>query len=180
MCRLNFVDPEKASPAIREVFKKNVMVPNVLCLIANSEAVVNAFSEFNMDTFQLSQKHREEISLAVSQFNNCQYCLAVHTSNAIDGKLLTQEESIQARNFISSNPKSNVILKLTKELLENHGNISDDTLKAVRVKGFNDENIIEVIAIISIITLANYTANVGKPEMDYIGVPELDNNQSTD
>lgn len=114
------------------------------------------------------------ISLAVSQFNNCSYCIALHTSTAVDGGVLTKEECIQARRMKSSDPKAGAILMLTKEVLEKRGKIDDETLLLIKNKGFDDQETVEAIALISFITLANLVANVGKPELDFIEPPPLD------
>ena len=74
----------------------------------------------------------------------------------------------------SSDPKSNVILEFTKTVLEKRGHIKDELIQKVKQKGFDDQDIVETIAMISLITQANYTANVGKPELDFLEPPSLE------
>jgi hypothetical protein len=38
MNRLHFVEPEDARETTREIFKELVLIPNLLCIMANSEA----------------------------------------------------------------------------------------------------------------------------------------------
>ncbi|MDM8537852.1 carboxymuconolactone decarboxylase family protein [Desulfobacterales bacterium HSG17] len=176
MCRLRFVEPEETSPSTKKVFKKMVVIPNLFCIMANSDVVIDLFANHNanLDKYRLSAKYREIISLAVSQFNNCPYCIALHTSNAVDGGILTHQECLEARRMKSSNHKKNIILELTNEILEKRGDISDELIEKVKQKGFNDQEIIEAIATISLITQANFIANVSKPEIDYLEPPVLD------
>ncbi|MCP4583871.1 MAG: carboxymuconolactone decarboxylase family protein [candidate division Zixibacteria bacterium] len=176
MCRLRFIEPEEADPLTRKLFSKKVVIPNLLCIMANSEVVIDSFANYNanLDKFKLSVKYREIISLAVSQFNRCPYCIALHTSNAVDGGILTHRECLEARRRKSPDPKINVILKLTNEILEKRGHISDQIISKVKQQGFIDEDIIEAIAIISLIIQANYTASVSKPEIDFLEPPPLD------
>ena len=175
MCRIRFIEPEEANEYTKEIFKRIVFVPNLLCIMANSDVAIGLFAyhNANLDKYKLSTKYREIISLAVSQYNNCPYCIAFHTSNAVDNGLLTHQECLEARRMKSSHPKANVILKLTKEVLENKGNVEDEIIEQVKQQGFNDQDIIETIATISLITQANYTANLARPEMDSLEPPPI-------
>ena len=74
----------------------------------------------------------------------------------------------------SSDPKSNAILEFTKTVLEKRGHIKDELIQKVKQKGFDDQDIVNAIAMISLITQANNTANVGKPELDYLKPPSLE------
>lgn len=168
--RLKFVEPAEATGKTIEIFQKLVMVPNVLCLIANSESVLDMYAQYHssLPAYKLPERYQKLISLAVSQFNDCSYCIALHTSTAVDGSILTKEECIEARRMKSTNPKADAILKFTKAVLEKKGKIADSTLEIAKSQGFDDQQIIETIAVISFITLANLTANVGKPEIDFL------------
>ena len=152
------------------------MVPNVLCLIANSEPVLDSYAQYHsgLPSYQLSEKHRKLISLAVSQFNDCSYCVALHTSTAVDAGILTREESIERRRIKSTDPKADAILSFTGAVLEKQGKIDNGTLERVKNEGFDDQQIVEILAVISFITLANLTANVGEPELDFLEPPPIE------
>ena len=175
MCRLRFIEPDEANEPTKEIFKKLVLVPNVLCLMANSDSVIDAFANHhaNLSRYKLTERYRDMISLAVSQFNNCSYCIALHSARTVEGGILTKEECIEARRMKSPDPKADAILKFTNEVLEKRGDINDDTLLLIKRQGFDDQEIVEAIAVISFITLANLTANVGKPELDFLEPPPL-------
>jgi uncharacterized peroxidase-related enzyme len=175
MCRLRFIEPDQAIGPVKEIFEKLVLVPNVLCVMANSGPVMDtyAYHHANLDAYKLSGRYRKMISLAVSQFNDCAYCIALHTAGAIDGGLLTKEECIEARQMKSSDPKTDAILGFTSEVLEKRGKVDDEMMLLMRDHGFDDQEIVEAIAVISFITLANFVANVGKPEMDFLEPPQL-------
>ncbi|MCP4161842.1 MAG: carboxymuconolactone decarboxylase family protein [Deltaproteobacteria bacterium] len=174
--RLRFIEPEEANESTKEVFKKMVIVPNLLSFIANSDASIGLFGYHNnnLDKYKLSAKYRELISLAVSQYNNCPYCIALHTSNAVDNGLLTHQECLEARRMKSSDQKMNAISALTREILENKGNVRNEIIEKAKQQGFDDQEIIETITTISLITQANYTANLARPEMDSLEPPNLE------
>lgn len=175
MSRLRFIEPDEANSPTREIFQKLVLVPNVLCLMANSDSVIESYVDHhtNLANYKLSARYRKMISLAVSQFNDCSYCIALHTATAVDGGLLTMQECVEARRMKSPDAKADAILDFTKKVLEKRGNIDDETLTSIRGQGFGDQEIVEAIAVISFITLANITANIGKPELDFLEPPPL-------
>ncbi len=175
MRRLRLIEPDEANGPVKEIFKKLVLVPNILCQMANSDSVLDTYVHHhaNLARYKLSGRYRKMISLAVSQFNGCSYCIALHTAGAVDGGILTQEECIEARRMKSPDPRADVLLRFTKEVLEKRGNIDEDVLPSVKNQGFDDQEIVEAVAVIAFITLANYTANVGKPEIDFREPPPL-------
>lgn len=173
--RLRIIEPDKSEGLIREIFKKLVMVPNVLCMMANSEPVLENYTHFHytQPSYKLSAKFRKMISLAVSEFNECSYCIALHTSTAIDAGTLTEAECIDARKMRSMDPKTNTLLSFTKEVLDNRGKVNSNSIEDIKKQGFSDQEIIEILSVVSFITLANLTANVGKPELDFLEHPNI-------
>jgi uncharacterized peroxidase-related enzyme len=168
--RLQIVEPDETEGQLREIFKKLVMVPNVLCMMANSEPVLENYTHFHytQSSYKLSEKFRKMVSLAVSEFNQCSYCIALHTSTAIDSGILTQSECIDARKMRSMDLKTDAMLNFIRDVLENHGKVNSNSIKEIKNQGFDDQEIIEILSVISFITLANFTANVGKPELDFL------------
>jgi AhpD family alkylhydroperoxidase len=89
--RLQIIEPDETKGQLREIFKKLAMVPNVLCMMANSEPVLENYTHFHytQPSYKLSEKFRKMVSLAVSEYNECSYCIALHTSTAIASGILT-------------------------------------------------------------------------------------------
>ena len=75
---------------------------------------------------------------------------------------------MEARRMNSSDSKSDAVLSFTREALIKRGKINDETLALVKDQGFDDQEIVEMIAMVSFITLANFVANVGEPELDFL------------
>ena len=74
----------------------------------------------------------------------------------------------------SDHSKADAVLGFTKAVLENRGKIDDSTLTCLKRQGFGDQEIVEAIAVISFIMLANFVANVGEPELDFIEPPSIE------
>jgi alkylhydroperoxidase family enzyme len=73
----------------------------------------------------------------------------------------------------STDPKTNIVLNFTKEVLENCGKVNSNSIKDIKKQGIDDQEIIEILSVVSFITLANFTANVGKPELDFLKPPKI-------
>jgi len=176
MSRLRFILPQEAGERTKGIFKKLVMVPNLFCIMANSEAVLDVYSchHSHLGEYKLSPKLRKMISLAVSQFNACSYCIALHTSGAVSSGLLTPQECLDARRMTSPDPGAKAMLGFTRAVLENRGHVEDGTIEVMKCQGFDDREIIEAIAVIALINQANLTANVARPELDFPEPPALE------
>jgi len=67
--------------AIFDQLEKAVgFVPNLYATYAHSDTALENFLNFANAKTSLSNKEKEAVNLAVSQVNNCSYCLAAHTA----------------------------------------------------------------------------------------------------
>jgi uncharacterized peroxidase-related enzyme len=176
MSRLDYVEPEEADAFTRKLFKRIGMVPNLYCMMANSSTVFDGFIKLTacLDAAKLDKKIREMVYLLTSQINGCEYCLGSHTSTAVEHGVMTMEETLDARKGRSGDPKTDALLKFTREVVEKRGDLSDETFQKLRDQGVTDEEIVEAIGTIALATLSNYIAIVGQTEMDYLDAPPLE------
>lgn len=179
MSRIKQINPEEASSYIRKLFKKLKAsygtIPNMFRCMGNSEMALDGFLSMNasLGAGDLGPKFMKMVILATSELNNCEYCAAAHSQIAKDAGLLNDEECLNARKLIGSNPKSDALLKFTGRVFETRGKVTDDDLKAIRDVGFDDGEIVEIVATMALISFANFTSNVGKPDLDFPEVPKV-------
>ena len=176
MSRLNYVEPEDADAFTRKLFQRVGMVPNLYCQMANSSTVFDGFIKLNacLEGAKLEKKLREQVYLLTSQINGCEYCLASHTTSAVEHGVMKKEESLDARRAASADPRTDAVLKFAAELVNKRGKATDETIEAVKAQGFGDEEIVEIIGTVALATLSNYVAGVGQTEMDYLDAPPLE------
>jgi uncharacterized peroxidase-related enzyme len=109
---------------------------------------------------------QERLAIAVSQFNECDWCLSAHT--AIGRKHgLSQAELDAARSAKSSDPRANAALTLANRVLSNRGNVDDAGIAAARAAGFTDGQVVEIIANVALTAFTNYLNNVAKTHNDF-------------
>ena len=179
MPRLPAIDPKqatgKANDLLSGVQAKLGMTPNLMRVMANSPAVLDAYLQFSgsLGRGELSAKTREQISLAVAQANSCDYCLSAHSAIA-KSVGLTPEQIREARVGTAVDGKSNAILQLANQLVEKRGFVSNNDLAAARDAGVTDAEIAEVVANTALNLFTNYFNHVAETEVDFPAAEKLE------
>ena len=177
MSRLNVVDPNAATGAIKEVFEGPLKGKhfNIYKGMANSPAVMQAYLGFsgNLGEGALSKKEAEVIALTVGEANGCDYCTAAHS---MIGKMagLSDEQIIGARQgSVANDPKLDALAHFATAMHEKKGYVSDDDLAKVRAAGYTDEHITEAVAHYALATFTNYFNHVNKTDVDFPAAPKI-------
>jgi uncharacterized peroxidase-related enzyme len=166
---LNPVDAQGKVKSLLDAVKAQFgMHPTMFRIAAQSpvglETMLSMFGTLSGGT--LGPQLQEQLAIAVSQFNECDWCLSAHT--AIGKKHgLTPAELEAARSARSSDRKANAALKLAHRVLSDRGNISDADIAAARDAGFTDGQIVEIIANVALTVFTNYLNNVAKTHNDF-------------
>jgi uncharacterized peroxidase-related enzyme len=179
MARLNTIQPEAATGALKTLFDgvqhKLGMVPNMIRTMANSPAVVDGYVQLSgaLAHGRLSGKVREQLALAVSEANGCDYCVAAHTAL---GKMfgLAENQIHDARQGASIDAKTHALLRFARKVNETRGKVGDDDLVEVREAGFDDGIIAEVVAEVALNVLTNYFNNVAETTVDFPAAAPLE------
>lgn len=160
--------PEGSKPIFENLEKQIGMVPNLYATIGYSS---NALS--NYLTYQANQakgtfnaKEREAVFLAVSQVNECQYCLAAHTAL---GKMngFTEEETIELRNGTINNDRLRIITRLAANITKNRGRADEKLVEEFFAAGFDNAALIDLIALVADKIFANYVHNLTQIPVDF-------------
>jgi len=170
MKTFNVPTMEDVSPANKknfEALKKALgMVPNLYATIAYSENGLSKYLDFQTAKTSLSNREKEAVNLVISQVNGCRYCQSAHT---VLGKLngFSDEEIIKIRKGYSSNDKIDKLVALAKDIIENKGRVSSETLDAFYAVGYNNENLVDVILQVSDKIAMNYLYNLIQIPIDF-------------
>jgi len=142
-------------------------VPNLYATYAHSDTALENFLNFANAKTSLNAKEKEAINLAVSQVNNCSYCLAAHTAiSKMNG--LTEQDTLELRaGHHSSNAKLNALASIAKNITENRGNTDSKVLDVFFKAGYTKGNLIDVIALVGEKTISNYVHNTTKIPVDF-------------
>jgi uncharacterized peroxidase-related enzyme len=172
MSRINQLNPETASGRAKELLgavkSKLGLVPNMTRAMANAPAVLDSYLQFSgaLSKGTLPAKTREQIALAISQVNGCDYCLSAHSAV---GKMvgLTAEQIRDSRLGTAVDPKTDTLIRFALKVVETRGRVSDADLDDVRDAGFDDGVIAEVVAHVALNVFTNYFNELAETDIDF-------------
>jgi AhpD family alkylhydroperoxidase len=155
-----------------DAFTKNLgFTPNMMATFAASPIAFNAWATLRTSLSKaLDLKTRESISLAVSEVNGCNYCLAVHTFGAGHAKM-SADEIILARKGHANDPKRDAAVQFARKVIETRGQVSDVDVKAVRTPATWMRTSYRSSRRWPMYSLTNFF-NVFDPENDFPAVPQ--------
>jgi uncharacterized peroxidase-related enzyme len=160
MAYVKLVDPAAAGPArslLDEIKGAFGTVPNMFKAVANSPAALRSmWGSFGaLGTGKLGAKLGEQIAVAVADRNSCSYCLAAHT--VLGQKAgASSEEMREAQTGRASDPKAQAALTFALKVVENRAAVSAEEIDALRNAGFDDEEIVEILAHVALNLFTNY------------------------
>lgn len=161
--------PAAAQPLLEAVKKQLGSVPNLFRLVANSPAALEGYLGLSgaLAKGDLPAQTRERIALAIAQFNGCDYCLSAHTYLGKNLAKLDDAEITANRNGASNDPKADAAVRFAVKVALERGQIGDADLRAVKLAGYDDGQIIEIILHVALNTLTNYVNEVAQTVIDF-------------
>jgi AhpD family alkylhydroperoxidase len=135
--------------------------------MATSENALKNFLDFANSNSSLKNKEKEVINLAVSELNQCQYCLSAHTAIAgMNG--FKPGQIIEMRSGSASfDSKLDALAKLSRNIALNRGATSPETLNNFFAAGWTKENLVDTINQIGEITITNYLHRTTEVPIDF-------------
>jgi len=170
------IDPAVAEGRTRQqldgVKKTLGVVPNMMRTMAHSPALLEGYLGFSAALAKgaLRPAVREQLSLAVSQVNGCEYCLSAHSYFGAHAKL-SPDQLQAAREGEAEDPQAQAALTLALDLIDRRGDLSDEQLADARRAGLSDAEIAEVVGHVALSTLTNYFNQLAQTEVDFPRVP---------
>ncbi|WP_116769037.1 carboxymuconolactone decarboxylase family protein [Maribacter litoralis] len=160
--------------AIFDNLKKALgFVPNLYATYANSDTALENYLNFANAKTSLSAKEKEVVNLAVSQVNNCIYCLSAHTAI---GKMngFTDEQILELRaGKASFDSKLDALAQLAKNITENRGGTDEKILENYFAAGYTKANLVDTISLVGDKTISNYIHSTTQVPVDFPLAPSL-------
>jgi uncharacterized peroxidase-related enzyme len=160
--------PAASSPLIDAVEKSLGIVPNMFRLVGQSPAALEGLLGINGALGRtLDAATRERIALAVAQINGCDYCLSAHTYLGLNLAKLDATEIDRNRLGGSSDPRANAAVAFAAKVATERGRVSDADIAAVKLAGFTEAQIIEIVALVAVNFYTNFINNVAETDIDF-------------
>jgi alkylhydroperoxidase family enzyme len=150
--------PEGSVAVLRGALSSGGQLPNFLGVLAGSPAALRAYARFRSELRhgRLTLPTLERIALAVAEHYQSAPGIAIH-SRAARGAGLAIDEVALARQFRSKDERQEALLRYLQALLEGNGRPPMHLHEEAREAGWDDEEILEAIAAVS---LEGFTAMV--------------------
>ncbi|GAA3570984.1 carboxymuconolactone decarboxylase family protein [Snuella lapsa] len=142
-------------------------VPNIYAAYAYSDTALENYLNFANAKTSLTVKEKEVVNLAVSEVNQCKYCLSAHTAIAkMNG--FTNEQILELRGgYASFDSKLDALARLAKNVTENRGKTDDAVLGSFFNAGYTKGNLIDAIALVGDKTISNYVHQTTQVPIDF-------------
>lgn len=146
-------------------------VPNLFSYMAEAPTTVQAYLQLNdlLAKTSIPMPQLQVALLAASIENDCDFCRVAHL--AIGKKMGANTESLAALNEGReiSDAKDKAIADFTKAVVHHRGWVPEKETEKFLAAGYDKQNILEVVLVVTIKTLSNYSNHFTKPEAN----PEL-------
>ena len=161
--------PAAAQPQLEAVQRQLGVVPNLFRLVANSPSALEGYLGMSgaLANGSLPAQTHERIALAVSQINNCSYCLSAHSYLGKNLAKLSDAEIAANRHGGSLDPNADAAVRFAAKVARERGHVSDADVQAVRMAGYDDAQIVEIVQHVALTTWTNYINEVAKTEIDF-------------
>lgn len=175
MSRIPLIQPKDTTgdrqALLAEIHSAFGATPNMFRVVANSTAALKSmWGSFGaLGGGVIPPKLGEQIAVAIANRNACEYCLAAHT--ALGRKAgASPQELIAAQDGESEEPRTAAALCFALQVVESRGQIGDGDVESLRVAGFTDEEIVEILAHVALNLFTNYVNVAFAVPVDFPGV----------
>ena len=167
--------PAAARPLLEAVNKQLGVVPNLFRVVANSPAALEGYLGLSgaLGKGKLPAATRERIALAVAQINGCNYCLAAHSDLGKNLAKLSEAEIMANRHGASQDPVADAAVRFAAKVARERGHVADADVQAVRMAGYDEAQIVEIVLHVALNTWTNYINEVARTEIDFPVVDAL-------
>lgn len=160
--------PQKSQPLLDAVHAQLGVVPNLFRLVSVSPAALEGYLGLNGAASKtLDAKTRERIALVTAQVNGCDYCLSAHSYLATNLAKLDDAEIAANRAGHSNDARADAAVVFAKKIAESRGKVTSADVAEVKLAGFSEAQVVEIIINVSLNFLTNLVNNVAETEIDF-------------
>lgn len=172
MTKFKVHTPETAPEASKEILagalKQNGFIPNLYGIMAESPELLKAYRHLadSFNATSLNQIEKNIVWLAVSNYNACHYCMAIHTSVAKMNQLPDDMIEALRNNMPLKNEKLETLRNFAVLLTEKRGWANEEEISKFLKAGYTRKNILELVVGIGQKIISNYVNHITQTEVD--------------
>lgn len=158
MARISLIEPEQASPEVKEIYDKLLRgkVGNVQKAMAHRPEALKSFLAFYSSVGRsLDRKLYEQIYIRVSMINNCHYCLQHHLASSKRVGLTAEDwNALKQGDYGPFDEKAKIALTYAEKLTRTSSKITDSDVVTLK-KHFSDAEIVDLHLLVGVSNLTN-------------------------
>ncbi|MFZ6686665.1 carboxymuconolactone decarboxylase family protein [Undibacterium sp. SXout11W] len=160
---------EASKPLLAAVQKQLGVTPNLMKLVGHSPAALEGYLSLNgaLAKGTLNVQLRERIALVIAEYNGCDYCLSAHDYLGRHVAKISSTEIDAARDGRSEDARTEAALQFALRVAQSRGRVNDADLDTLRLAGFDDAAVVEIVANVAVNVLTNYINNVALTDIDF-------------
>jgi uncharacterized peroxidase-related enzyme len=161
--------PAASQPLLEAVKKQLGIAPNLFRLASLSPAALEGYVNLlgALSKGSLPAPTRERIALAVAEVNGCSYCLSAHTYLGKHVAKLDDAEMTANRRGASNDPKADAAVRFAAKVARERGRLDESDIQALKMGGYDDAQLIEIILHVALNTWTNYLNEVVQTDIDF-------------
>lgn len=160
--------PAASKPILEQVKAAWSMIPNLHGVLAESPLALEAhnflFSQFDKTSF--TPIERQIILMTVSYENNCEYCMAGHSTLAKMAHVPADAWAAIRAGEPIADPKLEALHRFAGAVVANKGWVDPATTDAFLAAGYAKAQILELLIAVSLKAIASYTNHFAHTPLD--------------
>jgi uncharacterized peroxidase-related enzyme len=160
--------PAASRPGLEAVRRQLGFIPNLFATFAESPTLLSGYLALAgaVSKGSLSAVERQIVLIAVSAENDCEYCVAAHSTVA--GMLRASAALVQAirEGAPTTDSRIDALVSFVRTTVRTRGNVPDGTVEAFLAHGFTKDQLGEVMLGIGLKTISNYFNAVAGTPLD--------------
>jgi uncharacterized peroxidase-related enzyme len=167
--------PAESIPALQGLEQGLGFVPNLAATMAESPTLINGFVNLRqtLASGELTGVEREIVAIAVSLENDCDYCMAAHSTFALMQNADKDAVAAARAGDEPADPKLGALYRLARSLVAKRVHVSDAETQALLDAGYTRGALFEVVAQAGHTTLANLAHSISKAPLDDAFKPQI-------
>lgn len=166
--------PEDSRPLLEGVQGAFGFTPNLTRILAASPAALEGYLSLDqvLGRSSLSPGEQQVAILTVSFENECDYCMAAHST--IAGSVGLPRDVVDALRGGQPLPdaKLDALRRTTSTLVRDRGHLRDEDVRDFLDAGYERHQLLEVILVVAMKTLSNYVNHVAETPLDEVFASE--------
>ena len=160
--------PEGSKEILAGAQKSLGFIPNLYGIMAEAPSALKAYNGLsdNFEKSSFTATEKQIVLLATSYVNECNYCMAVHSTVAQMYKVSQDVIDALRNNKPITDPKLEALRKFTNAIVEKRGWVSDKEINEFISAGYSKAQVLEVVVGVTQKTLSNYINHIVKTPLD--------------